>query len=244
MKGVILAGGTGSRLHPLTKTTNKHLLPVYDKHMILYPIETLKKSGVRDILIISGPGHAGQFLELLGSGYDLGLDIKYSIQEKPLGIAHALWIAARDFCSDEDIVVILGDNILEEDFKEDIKKFKGGAKVFLKKVDNPEKFGIAEIKNNKIKCIVEKPKNPKSNLAVIGLYIYDKDVYGYCDNLELSGRNELEITDLNNIYMKKGLLDHRELKGFWLDAGSIDDLFKASEFIRNIKKKKRNKEND
>lgn len=234
MKGIILAGGTGSRLLPLTKTTNKHLLPVYDKHMITYPLETLRKSGIRDILIISGPGHAGQFLELLSSGYDMGLDLKYAIQEKALGIAHALWVA-KDFAQGEKIAVILGDNIFEDTMEDDIKNFKGGAKVFVKEVPNPQSFGIAEVKNGKIKNIVEKPKDPKSNLAVLGLYLYDEKVFDYIDELEYSNRNELEITDLNNIYLKKGKLAFSEIKGYWLDAGSPEGLFKASRFIRGVK---------
>lgn len=243
MKGVILAGGTGSRLFPLTKTTNKHLLPVYDKQMILYPIETLKKSGIKDILIISGPGHAGQFLELLGSGYDEGLDIKYAIQEKPLGIAHAIWLAARDFAKGEDIAVILGDNIFEDNIAEDIKSFKKGVKIFLKKVKDPERFGVAEIEDGKLINIVEKPKEPKSDLAVVGMYICDKDVYDYIETLELSERNELEITALNNLYLKKGKLDFRELKGYWLDAGTPEGLLEASKFICDVRKKEK-KENE
>ena len=232
MKGVILAGGTGSRLYPLTSTTNKHLLPVYNRQMIWYPLETLKKSGIKDILIVSGPGHAGQFLELLKSGFDMGLDIKYTIQEKPLGIAHAIWVAMKEFARDESIVAILGDNIFEDNIAEDIRSFKGGAKIFLKKVDSPEQFGVAEIKNGKITNVVEKPKKPKSNLAVVGLYIYDKYAYEYIDNLSLSQRNELEITDLNNVYLQKEQLNYRELEGYWLDAGTFEGLFQASEFIR------------
>lgn len=243
MKGVILAGGTGSRLFPLTKTTNKHLLPVYDKQMILYPLETLKKSGIKDILIISGPGHAGQFLELLGSGYDEGLDIKYVIQEKPLGIAHAIWLATRDFAKGEDIAVILGDNIFEDDIAEDIKSFKQGARIFLKKVKDPERFGVAEIEDGKVTGIVEKPKEPKSDLAVVGLYIYDKNVYDYIETLELSERNELEITSLNNLYLKQGNLDFKELKGYWLDAGTPESLLEASRFICDVRKKEK-KENE
>jgi glucose-1-phosphate thymidylyltransferase len=239
MKGVILAGGTGSRLAPLTKTTNKHLLPVYDKQMITYPLETLRKSGIQDILIVSGPGHAGQFLELLNSGYDMGLDIKYAIQEKPLGIAHALWVA-KQFAKGSDVVVILGDNIVEEDISEDIKSFKGGAKVFLKKVDEPQHFGVAEISKGKITQIIEKPTDPKSDLAVIGLYIYDTQVFDFIGQLDFSNRNEIEITDLNNIYLKKGMLDFRELKGYWLDAGTHDGLYHASSIIRKVKLQDKN----
>jgi len=234
IKGIILAGGTGTRLHPLTKTTNKHLLPIYNKQMIFYPLETLKKSGIKDITIVSGPGHAGQFLELLASGYDMGLNISYTIQEKPLGIAHGIWVALREL-GKEDIVVILGDNIFEDTITQDIKDFKGGAKIFLKKVNDPERFGIVEFENNKITKIIEKPSIPKSNLAVTGLYIYDKHAYDFIETIPLSKKGEVEVTDLNNIYIKKGLMNHRELNGYWLDAGTLEGMFKASEFIRGKK---------
>jgi glucose-1-phosphate thymidylyltransferase len=239
MKGIILAGGAGSRLSPLTKITNKHLLPVYDKQMIHYPLETLRKSGIKEILIVSGPGHAGQFLELLGSGYEEGLDIKYAIQERSLGIAHALWVAKK-FAEGEDIVVILGDNIFEETIEEDIKSFKGGAKIFLKKVKNPQDFGIANIKDEQILEIVEKPKEPKSDFAVVGLYIYDKKVFEHLNKLTYSDRNELEITDLNNLYLKDNSLSYKKLSGYWIDAGTIEGLYKSSELIRNVKIKEEN----
>jgi glucose-1-phosphate thymidylyltransferase len=234
MKGIILAGGTGSRLFPLTKTTNKHLLPVYDKQMIMYPLETLKNSGITNILVVSGTGHAGQFLELLNSGYDVGLDIKYAIQDKPLGIAHALWVA-KQFADGDDVTVILGDNIFEENISEDIKSFKGGAKIFLKKVKSPEQFGVAEIEKGKIVKLVEKPKEPKSDLAVVGLYIYDNKVFDLIDTMKYSDRHELEITELNNIYLNAGKLDWRELKGYWLDAGTFEGLFNSSLFIRKLR---------
>lgn len=230
MKGIILAGGTGSRLLPLTKTTNKHLLPIYDQQMIQYPLGTLKNAGIRDILIVSGPGHAGQFLELLNSGYDEGIDIKYAIQEKPLGIAHALWVAKG-----ETVAVILGDNIIEDNIKLDVENFKEGAKIFLKKVENPNEFGVAEIDGDKVIGIEEKPAKPKSDYAVIGLYIYDQKVFSYIDRLSYSDRNELEITDLNNLYLKDNMLSYGMIQGYWLDAGSHEGLFKASEFIRNIR---------
>jgi glucose-1-phosphate thymidylyltransferase len=232
MRGIILAGGTGSRLNPLTKTTNKHLLPIYDKQMIFYPIETLKKSGVKDILIISGPGHAGQFLELLGSGWDDGLNISYAIQDKPKGIAHAIWVAKK-FVKGEKLVVILGDNVLDADISDDIKNFKKGAKVFLKEVEDPQRYGVAEIKNEKIIKIVEKPKNPKSNKAVIGVYLYDENVFDYIENIAASARGEYEVTDLNNKYLEKGMLDHATVDGFWIDAGTFDGLLQASKEIKN-----------
>jgi glucose-1-phosphate thymidylyltransferase len=234
MKGVILAGGTGSRLYPLTKTVNKHILPVYDKPMICYPLETLKSSGIDDILIISAPGHAGQFLELLGSGYDLGLDLSYTIQEKPLGIAHAIWIA-ENFADGEDIAVILGDNIIGDTFQEDITSFDGGAKVFLSEVEEPERFGIADIQNGEIKRLVEKPDDPPTNLAMTGMYLYDSQVFDYASDLELSDRDELEVTDLNRVYLEQGELDYRELDDYWFDAGTFEGLYQAGSYLRERK---------
>ena len=232
MKGVILAGGLGTRLLPLTRTTNKHLLPVFDKQMIMYPLQTLKDSGIKDILIISGPGHAGQFLELLGSGYELGLDIKYSIQEKPLGIAHALWIATRDYAKEESVVVILGDNIFEDNIKKDISEFKGGAKIFLKQVNNPSEFGIAEFNDwFGISGIEEKPKHPKSDYIVTGIYFYDASVFEIVRTLEPSGRGELEITDVNNAYIEKGELAYDIMDGWWTDAGTFESLNRANELV-------------
>lgn len=232
MRGVILAGGTGSRLNPLTKTTNKHLLPIYDKQMIFYPIETLKKSGIKDILIISGPGHAGQFLELLGSGWDDGLNISYAIQDNPKGIAHAIWVA-KHYVKNEKLVVILGDNVLNDDISEDIRNFKKGAKVFLKEVKDPERYGVAEIEDGKIKKIVEKPKNPKSNKAVIGVYLYDENVFNHIEKIAASARGEYEVTDLNNKYLEEGLLDYGVIDGYWIDAGTFDGMLEASKEIKN-----------
>ena len=218
MKGIILAGGTGSRLFPLTKVTNKHLLPIYNKPMIYYPIETLVNAGIRDIMIVSGKGHAGHFLELLKSGSEFGARFSYGVQEEPGGIAQALGLC-EDFSDHEDIVVMLGDNMIEDSVKTAVDDFKKGAKIFLKQVDNPTSFGVAEVKNNKIANIEEKPKNPKSNLAVIGLYMYDKQVWDVIKNLKPSGRGELEITDVNNYYVDKKQMDYMELKGWWGDGG-------------------------
>lgn len=234
MKGVVLAGGTGSRLYPLTKTANKHMLPIYDKPMICYPLDTLKRSGIEDIQIISGPGHAGQFLELLGSGYDLGLNLSYTIQEKPLGIPHAIWIA-REFAEGEDVAVILGDNIVADTFEDDVKAFDSGAKMFLSGVAEPERFGVPKFKEGKVTRIVEKPDDPPSQQAITGMYLYDNNVFDHIERLELSDRNELEVTDLNRIYLKNGELDHREIEGYWFDAGTFEGLFRANAHLRERK---------
>jgi glucose-1-phosphate thymidylyltransferase len=232
MKGVILAGGKGTRMLPLTKFTNKHLLLVYNKPMIYYPIQTLKDIGVKEILIVSGRNHVGHFLELLGSGEDWGLRFNYTIQEREGGIAEALSLA-ENFANGEPIATILGDNIFEENFKEDALSFKGGARIFLKEVEDPERFGVAELdSNNNVKNIVEKPAEPKTNYAVTGLYIYDFDVFEIIKTLEPSKRGELEITDVNNQYISKGKMDARFVKGFWSDAGTFESLHRASLFLR------------
>ncbi|MBU0732177.1 NTP transferase domain-containing protein [Patescibacteria group bacterium] len=230
MKGIILAGGTGSRLFPLTKVTNKHLLPIYNKPMIYYPIETLVNAGIKDIMIVSGKGHAGHFLELLKSGGDFGARFSYGVQEEAGGIAQALGIC-EDFSDHEEVMVMLGDNLIEDPVKdavEDFKKQKTGAKVFLKEVQDPRSFGVAEIQGDKIKSIEEKPANPKTDQAVIGLYIYDSQVWDVIKNLKPSGRGELEITDVNNYYADKGELTYKKLAGWWGDGGeSFDSYLKA-----------------
>jgi glucose-1-phosphate thymidylyltransferase len=231
MKGIILAGGTGSRLHPLTKVTNKHLLPVYNKPMIYYPLQTLINAGIKEILIVSGPGHAGHFVNLLGSGKEFGIKLSYEIQDEAGGIAQALGLA-EDFADNESVCVILGDNIFEE--KIDIKDFEDGARIYLKEVQDPQRFGVAEInEENKIKNIEEKPKNPKSNLAVTGLYIYDNKVFDIIKTLKPSERGELEITDVNNYYIKQGKIEAKIIKGYWSDAGTFESLFKASMLVKN-----------
>ncbi|AKB46573.1 Glucose-1-phosphate thymidylyltransferase [Methanosarcina sp. Kolksee] len=227
MKGVILAGGTGSRLYPLTKVTNKHLLPVYDKPMIYYPIKTLINAGIKDIMIVSGRGHAGHFLELLGSGADHGVHFTYEIQEKAGGIAQALSLA-EDFVEGDSVTVILGDNIFQDDIKENVTNFNNGAKIFLKEVSDAHRFGVAELKGKKVIGIEEKPKEPKSNFAVTGLYIYDSDVFDAIKTLKPSGRGELEITDVNNYYINKGEMGYGVLEGFWSDAGTFESLLRAS----------------
>ncbi len=193
MKGIILAGGSGTRLDPLTRVTNKHLLPVYDRPMIYYPIQTLVEAGLKEIMIVSGKGHAGHFLELLRSGSDFGVQFSYGVQERPGGIAQALSLC-EDFSDHEKIVVMLGDNILDDSIKQavaDFEKQPHGAKIFLKEVKNPQSFGVAEIKGDKILSIEEKPAKPKSNLAVIGIYMYDNQVWEVIRNLKPSSRGEL-----------------------------------------------------
>ncbi|TRZ89935.1 MAG: spore coat protein [Methanosarcinales archaeon] len=236
MKGIILAGGTGSRLYPLTKVTNKHLLPVYDKPMIYYPLQTLIDAGIKDIMIVSGRGHAGHFLELLGSGVDFGVHLTFEIQEKAGGIAEALGLA-RDFADNGPVTVILGDNIFQDNVSMSVETFKHGARIFLKEVPDARRFGVAQIKGKSIISIEEKPAAPKSNLAVTGLYIYDSKVFEIIRTLKPSGRGELEITDVNNEYIRLDDMDFSQLKGYWSDAGTFESLFRASELVRNIRTK-------
>lgn len=230
MKGVILAGGLGTRLLPLTAVTNKHLLPVYNKPMVYYPLQTLVEAGVRDILIISGPEHAGHFLHLLGSGKNFGARLSYELQDEPGGIAQALGLA-ENFADGGGVAAILGDNIYEDNLSKSIKEFAGkpeGAHVFLKPVDDPKRFGVAEVAGDKIINIIEKPQEPVSNLAVTGCYLYDKNVFEAIKTLKPSGRGELEITDVNNYYIKQGLMKYTTLNGEWTDAGTFDSLLKAN----------------
>lgn len=236
MKGVILAGGTGSRLYPLTKVTNKHLLPVYDKPMIYYPMETLVNSGIKDIMIVSGKGHAGHFLELLGSGVEHRVHFTYEIQEKAGGIAQALSLA-EDFVDGDDVTVILGDNIFQDNIITDVKKFETGAKIFLKEVSDAHRFGVAELKGDKVIGIEEKPRTPKTNFAVTGLYIYDSEVFNAIKTLKPSGRGELEITDVNNYYINKEAMEYKVLDGFWSDAGTFESLLRASLLVKEVKNK-------
>ena len=241
IKGVILAGGTGSRLYPCTKITNKHLLPVYNKPMIYYPLYTLINAGIKDILIISGIEHAGDFLKLLGSGKDFGVRLTYEIQDEAAGIAQALSLA-EDFVDADKLVAILGDNIFEDDIKKHVFDFSysfDGAKIFLKRIPDANRFGVAEIKNGKIVGVEEKPKKPKSNYAVAGLYMYDRRVFNIIKNLKPSKRGEYEITDVNNEYIKKRQMSYTILKGFWSDAGTFDSLLRASELILKLENKKK-----
>lgn len=238
MKGIILAGGSGTRLLPLTKVTNKHLLPVYDRPMIYFPIQALKRADIKDILIVSGRGHAGHFLELLGSGKELGVRLSYEVQEKAGGIAQALGLA-EDFADDGKIAVILGDNIFQQSLKRTVNNFrkqKTGAKIFLTKVKNPHYYGVAEIKKNRIISIEEKPKKPKSNLAVVGIYFYDNQIFKIIKTLKPSARGELEITDVNNYYIQNKLMRYEILKGWWGDCGeNFDSLLQAAQSVAKTK---------
>jgi glucose-1-phosphate thymidylyltransferase len=231
MKGVILAGGLGSRLNPLTKITNKHLLPIYGKPMIFYPIETLIKAGITDIMIVTGGNHAGDFLRLLGNGREFGLKhINYTYQEGEGGIADALSLAEY-FAEGDAICVVLGDNIIERNIVKAVKDFKAqgkGAKILLKEVPDPERFGVAEIAGETLVNIVEKPVEPRSNLAVIGIYMYDGRVFDNVKTLKPSERGELEITDVNNAYVKEGTMTWEMLQGWWTDAGTFESLLRAN----------------
>lgn len=232
MKGIILAGGLGTRLSPLTLITNKHLLPVYDKPMILYPIETLKRSGITDIMIVCGKEHGGHFMNFLGSGKDYGINLSYALQNGSGGIAEALSLA-QDFAGNDKIAVILGDNIFENDFSKNIKEFEDlpGAMVFVKKVPDPNRFGVAEIANGKIVSIVEKPSKPKSDMATVGFYLYNADVFEKISRLNPSARGELEITDVHNFYLEEGDLYYGIVEGFWSDAGTFKSLHKTAEWV-------------
>jgi glucose-1-phosphate thymidylyltransferase len=237
MKGIILAGGTGSRLYPLTKVTNKHLLPVGKYPMIFYPIARLKEAGITDIMIVTGKEHMGAVVNLLGSGYDLGLEFTYKIQDQPGGIAQALGLCEH-FVKDDKCVVILGDNIFDfdiVDFVKDFEKQESGAKILIKEVHDPSRYGVAELIGEKIASIEEKPKEPKSNYCVTGIYMYDHEVFECIKTLKPSGRGELEITDVNNYYIKKGTLTYSILNGWWTDAGTFDSLKGANELAKNIK---------
>jgi len=235
MKGIILAGGTGSRLYPLTKVTNKHLLPVYDMPMICYPLQTLINGGITDILIVSGRGHAGDFLELLGSGSEFGVKITYEIQDEAGGIAQALGLAEK-WAGDKNIAVILGDNIFQDNIKKDVELFESGAKIFLKDVPDAHRFGVAEIKGENVIGIEEKPANPKSNYAVTGLYFYDSHVFTIVNDLKPSARGEMEITDVNTAYIKKNRMKFLIINGFWSDAGTFDSLLRAGMVVQKFKK--------
>lgn len=234
MKGVVLAGGLGSRLFPLTKITNKHLLPVYDQPMIYYPIQTLVNAGIDDVMIVTGGNSAGDFLKLLENGEDFGLKrLSYAYQRGEGGIAAALALV-EDFADDEPICVVLGDNIIENNIRqaaEDFRKQGKGAKILLKKVHDPQRFGVPELDGDKVLQIEEKPANPKSDLAVIGIYFYDSTVFEVIKTLKPSGRGELEITDVNNHYIGEGTMSWAELEGWWTDAGTFESLLHASKLV-------------
>jgi glucose-1-phosphate thymidylyltransferase len=235
MKGVILAGGYGTRLHPLTRVTNKHLLPVYDKPMIYYPIQCLVNAGIKDIMIVTGGNKAGDFLELLGNGKEFGLgELHYTYQEGAGGIAEALGLA-RDFIDKDKVIVVLGDNIIQNNIRRAVADFftqPKGAKIMLKEVPDPERFGVADVdEKGNVLGIEEKPSQPKSNYAVIGIYMYDELVFDIISDLKPSGRGELEITDVNNAYIRQGTMTSEVLQGWWTDAGTIESLHRAGIMI-------------
>ncbi len=234
MKGVILAGGLGTRLYPLTKITNKHLLPIYDRPMIYYPIQCLVNAGITDIMIVTGGRKSGDFLSLLGNGKDFGLKhLNYTYQEGEGGIAEALGLASH-WASGEKICVVLGDNIIQYNVKhavDDFLKQPRGAKIIIKEVHDPQRFGVAELAGGKVVSIVEKPKQPKTNLAVIGIYMYDPRVFDIIKTLKPSDRGELEITDVNNWFIKDGSMTYEILPGWWTDAGTFESLHRASSLV-------------
>ncbi len=234
MKGIVLAGGTGSRLFPLTKITNKHLLPIYDRPMIYYPIQTLVDAGIRDIMIVTGGRNSGDFLRLLANGKEFGLKhINYTYQEGEGGIADALALAEH-FADGQKICVVLGDNIIENDVREAADKFQAqeaGAHILLKEVPDAERFGVAEVSGGKVLGIEEKPARPKSNLAVTGIYMYDATVFDKIRTLVPSHRGELEITDVNNAYIQEGNMTFSYLQGWWTDAGTFESLLRAANMV-------------
>ncbi|HEY7390821.1 MAG TPA: sugar phosphate nucleotidyltransferase [Bryobacteraceae bacterium] len=242
MKGIVLAGGTGSRLFPLTKITNKHLLHIYDRPMIYYPIQTLVDAGIRDILIVTGGRNSGDFLRLLGNGKHFGLaHINYTYQEGEGGIADALALAEH-FADHDKICVILGDNIIERDVRAAAEQFRNqphGAHILLKRVPDAERFGVAEVSEGRVIGIEEKPKNPKSNYAVTGIYMYDPSVFDKIRTLVPSSRGELEITDVNNAYIREGTMTFSFLEGWWTDAGTFDSLLRAANLVAQSVAKKR-----
>lgn len=233
MKGIILAGGTGSRLFPLTKVTNKHLLAVGRKPMIFYPIERLTGAGIQEILIVTGVEHMGDVVGLLGSGKEFGCRFTYRVQDEAGGIAQALGLAEH-FVHGDKCVVILGDNIFEDSISDDVKTFEKqgkGARILLKEVEDPNRFGVAEIKGENVVGIEEKPKSPKSNWAVTGIYMYDSQVFDIVKTLKPSRRGELEITDVNNHYIQQGTLTYGKFKGWWSDAGQFESLARVNKLI-------------
>jgi glucose-1-phosphate thymidylyltransferase len=232
MKGIILSGGTGTRLSPLTKVTSKQLLPVYNKPMIMYPLETLLRAGIKDILIIIAPDHPGDYMKLLGSGREFGAKFSYEIQDKPEGLAQA-FIIGEDFIGGDDVCMILGDNIFEDDFSKTIREFKSGGHIFAKQVKDPERFGVVKFDQNmKAVKIEEKPKEYLSDYAITGLYIFDREVVAAAKSVKPSPRGELEITELHNWYLNKGNLKVDIVKGEWIDAGTFESLHLAGELMR------------
>jgi len=236
MKGIILAGGTATRLFPLTTTTSKQLLPVYDRQMVFYPLNVLLKAGIKEVLIIVAPEHSGQFLNLLGSTFeDYGIHIEFKVQKVPRGLAEA-FIIGENFINSDNVTMILGDNIFEDDFSSEIKSFQSGGHIFAKKVPDPERYGVVKFnKNNKAVKIIEKPQKWISDFAIPGLYIYDSQVTEIAKRVKSSKRGELEITSLHNFYMKKGELSVSTFEGEWLDAGTFDSLLEAGKIVKEKK---------
>lgn len=233
MKGIILAGGSGTRLSPLTRVTSKQLLPIYDQPMIYYPLKTMLDGGINEVLIITAPDHAGDFLNFLGSGKDFGARFTYEIQDKPAGLAQGLSLA-ETFVGGDSCMMVLGDNIFDYDFSEDIRNFTSGARIYVKDVSDAQRFGVVELdENNHVLSIEEKPARPKSSLAQTGVYMYDEHVFDLIRQLKPSQRGELEITDLNNVYLQKGALTAGRITGEWIDAGTFESLFRATEMRRN-----------
>ncbi len=231
MKGIVLAGGTGSRLYPLTKVTNKHLLPIGDKPMIYYPIEKLTGAGIEEILIVTGTEHMGDVVNLLGSGKDFGCRFTYKVQDEAGGIAQALGLA-ENFVGDASMTVILGDNIFETELNKSLENYSGeGAQILIKQVQDPERFGVAELEGDKIIGIEEKPENPKSDYAVTGVYMYDSAVFDLIKTLKPSGRGELEITDVNNHYIQQNKMTYSVMDGWWTDAGTPESYKAANDLV-------------
>ena len=236
MKGVILAGGRGTRMLPLTKVTNKHLLPIYNEPMIYYPIKTLAAAGVKDILIVVGGESIGDFLRLLGNGHEFGINLTYRVQDGSGGIPSALALA-REFVDGDSVMVVLGDNIMDEPLKDDAVKFSKGAHIFVKQVHDPQRYGVVELKGGKVVAIHEKPANPPSNLCVTGVYLFDGDVFAVIGKLKPSKRGETEIVDVLSHYLKHGKLSWSTLKSYWTDAGTLESWFEANAIVREKRSK-------
>lgn len=236
MKGIILAGGSGTRLLPLTATTSKQLLPIYDRQMIFYPINTLVSAGIKDILIIVAPDHSGQFLNLLGSMFlKYGVNISFMVQKVPRGLADA-FILGEDFLDEDSVTMVLGDNVFEDDFTEAIQSFEKGGRIFALEVPDPERFGVVEFDaGGKVLSIEEKPENPRSHYAIPGIYIFDRQVSEIAKNVDASDRGEIEITEIHNAYLYNDALDVRKITGRWFDAGKFETLLEAGQFARETK---------
>lgn len=234
MKGVLICGGNGTRLKPLTEITNKSLLPVYDRPLILYPLQTLLDAGIKEVVIISGSEHVDQMASFLGSGARFGCHFSYLVQDEPKGIAQALGLA-ENFAAGDSVTAILGDNIYFDDLSEDIRNFKAGAHLFLKEVHDPERFGVATMNGNRVIAVEEKPKTPKTNLAVTGCYVYDNRCFEVIRNLKPSARGEFEITDVTDWYATKNLAEATTLSDHWVDAGTFESLYRAAHLVRERK---------